>query len=508
MIRYHKQRINPRRLPAARSASAAAAGLLAAAIVMLPIAPGALAEQPAPLDATGIAPDNLPGSFADLVEAVSPAVVNISTTSTVKLPQGMTMPNFELPEGSPLEDMLRPFFEQFGGTPGEERKTNSLGSGFLIGPEGYVVTNNHVIKDADEIEVILNDGRKFAAEVRGTDEKTDLALLKIDNGEHLPYLRFGDSEAARVGDWVIAIGNPFGLGGTTTTGIISARGRNINAGPYDDFIQVDAPINRGNSGGPLFNASGEVIGVNTAIFSPSGGSVGIGFAIPSSIAKDVIVQLKESGVVERGWLGVQIQLVSEDLAEGLGLDEAAGALVASVIPDSPAADAGIEAGDVILEFDGQAVTEMRELPRLVASVRAGKSVPVKVWRNGTEQVLQAEIRATSDAPAELASSGKPAAGKPAKLGLALEELTPENRARFDLPKDAGGVLVTAVEPGSPAAGKGIRPGDLILRVGNSAVTTPEQVIKAVDEARAGERKAVVFLIRQGDDNRFVALQTE
>ncbi|MEK9726060.1 MAG: Do family serine endopeptidase, partial [Rhodospirillaceae bacterium] len=329
-----------------------------------------------------------PESFADLAQKLLPSVVNISTTQTVEGRDNPTMP--QLPPGSPFEDFFKEFFDR--NSPQQRsRRATSLGSGFIISKDGYVVTNNHVIADADEITVILHDDTRLPAELVGRDTKTDLAVLKVKAEIDLSPVGFGNSDAARVGDWVVAIGNPFGLGGTVTAGIISARGRDINSGPYDDYIQTDASINRGNSGGPMFNLDGQVIGINTAIFSPTGGSVGIGFAIPATTAEPVIAQLMKNGSVQRGWLGVHIQAVTDEIAETLGLKEASGALVASVIKDSPAEKGKIKAGDVILTFDGKKVNEMKALPRIVAETEVGRKAPVIVWRDGGRKTLQVAV---------------------------------------------------------------------------------------------------------------------
>ncbi|HUF87021.1 MAG TPA: DegQ family serine endoprotease [Thermohalobaculum sp.] len=454
------------------------------------LAPGPASAQPVP-------------SFADLAEKLSPAVVNISTAQTVDLPEREGLP---FPEGSPFEDLFRDFFEQ--GRPRGPRQVQSLGSGFVISAEGYVVTNNHVIEEADEITVNLSDGRSLEATVVGTDPKTDLALLKVEPTSPLPFVGFGDSDAVRVGDWVLAIGNPFGLGGSVSAGIVSARNRDIQAGPYDDFLQTDAAINRGNSGGPLFGLDGQVIGINTAIISPSGGSIGIGFAVPANLAKPVIDQLQKFGTTRRGWLGVRIQSVNEEMAEALGMEKATGALVADVNPGSPAEEAGIEPGDVILKFDGKDVTEMRELPRLVADTEVEKTVRVVVFRKGKTQTLKVKIALLEEA--EDLAVVTPQGGLEESLalpdvGLTLVELTEEGRKRFDVAAEVNGVLVTEVTGGGPAAEKGVRPGDVIVEVGQEPVGAPAEVEAKVAEAVAAGRKSVLFLIQSGADLRFVPL---
>lgn len=449
-----------------------------------------------PLAAAKVEARSAPDSFADLAEALLPSVVNISTTQS--MPERDQAENFD--------EFFKDFFERRGRPAPEQprRAPSALGSGFIIDSSGYVVTNNHVIEGAEEIKVILQDDRSYDAELIGTDDKTDLALLKIEPDEELPAVDWGDSDAMRIGDWVIAIGNPFGLGGSVTAGIISARARDINAGPYDDFIQSDASINRGNSGGPMFNMDGEVIGVNTAIFSPSGGSVGIGFAIPSQLARNVIAQLRDSGEVKRGWLGVRIQSVTDELAEGLGLDEAKGALVASVTPDGPAENAGIKQGDVIIEFDGREVPDMRRLPRMVAETRIGKAVSVEVWRNKSERVeLEVTLGELPD-DEQLASLTQEApetgdAGSVDELGLTLSTITPDLREKFSITEDVEGVVVTEVEPSGNAAEKGLQLGDVIIEVDQDPVSTPGEVAQRVTQSKnEGYRVVTLLVIRNGD----------
>ncbi len=448
-----------------------------------------------------------PDSFADMAQELLPSVVNISTTQVIEGRSGMEMP--KLPPGSPFEDFFKEFFDR--NQPQQHsRRATSLGSGFIVDVKGYVVTNNHVIQDADEITVILHDNTRLKAELVGRDQKTDLAVLKVKADDKLKAVGFGNSDKSRVGDWVMAIGNPFGLGGTVTAGIISARGRDINSGPYDDFIQTDASINRGNSGGPMFNLKGEVIGINTAIFSPSGGSVGIGFAIPSSAAYPVIKQLIKHGEVKRGWLGVHIQSVTEEIAETLGLKEAAGALVASIIPGGPAEKAKIEPGDIILKFNGKKVGEMRRLPRIVADTEVGKMVSVEVWRNNKMVMLEAKIEELDDAAAKVASrsasSGKAVEEKVEALGLKLSSLTPPLREKYQFDKGAKGVVVTAVDSNGLAAQKGIRPGDMIIEINKDEVSTPSQVIDKVKETQKSGRKTVLLLIEGQGGLRFIGIR--
>jgi len=449
-----------------------------------------------------------PESFADLAERLIPAVVNISTTQVVEGQPGVEMPM--VPPGSPFEEFFKEFFEK-NQPRRQQRRATSLGSGFIIDERGYVVTNNHVIQDADEINVVLHDDTRLEAKVVGRDPKTDIAILKVEPEGKLTAVHFGDSDKMRIGDWLVAIGNPFGFGGTVTTGIISARGRDINAGPYDDFLQTDAPINRGNSGGPMFNLDGEVIGIATAIFSPSGGSVGIGFAIPANSAQPVIRQLLEHGEVRRGWLGVRIQTVTEEIAETLGLEEPIGALVASVIPDGPAEKAGIKAGDVIVEFDGKIVEEMRKLPRIVADTEIGNAVPVKVWRKNGEVRVKVNIGTLEEsepvveatAPEEESSSTKTTIDD---LGLTVASIDPRLREQYDLEKDTKGVVVTEVDPAGPSAAKGIRDGDVIVEISQDEVNSPADLAKRVQEEREGGRKLVLLLIEGEGGLRFVTVR--
>ena len=396
------------------------------------------------------------------------------------------------------------------------RKATSLGSGFIIDATGYVVTNNHVIADADEITVILHDNISLKAELVGRDTKTDLAVLKVKSEKPLTAVPWGDSDVARVGDWVLAIGNPFGLGGTVTAGILSARQRDINSGPYDDFLQTDASINRGNSGGPMFNMDGQVIGINTAIYSPSGGSIGIGFAIPSSLAQEVVDELihEADHTVHRGWLGVRIQAVTDEIAESLGLDKTHGALVASVSDNGPAQNAGIQPGDVILTFDGKKVTDMRHLPRLVAETPVDKTVPVTVWRKKAQADLTVKVGRLQET--ETASADTPAKPLPAKtdsdtvkaLGMTLANVTPELKEKFSLGDDAKGVVVVDVQKDSPGAEKGLRPGDVIMEAAQEEVKNATQIAGKVADAKKSGRKSILLLVERQGDLRFVALRID
>ncbi len=454
-------------------------------------------------------------SFADLAEKLLPGVVNISSSQTVKTEgRGMEMPAF--PPGSPFEQFFKDFMERNQRQPGQrpggnqpQRKAQSLGSGFIVDPSGIVITNNHVIDGADEITVTLQDNTSLKAKLIGRDERTDIAVLKVESDKPLPSVSFGDSDKSRVGDWVLAIGNPFGLGGSVTAGIVSARGRNIDQGPYDNFIQTDAAINKGNSGGPLFNMDGEVIGINTAIYSPSGGSIGIGFSIPSNMAKNVVAQLRDFGKARRGWLGVRIQQVSPDLAESVGLKDASGAMVAGVNDDGPADKAKLKSGDIILKFNDQAVKEMRTLPLIVAQTEIGKAVPITIWRDGKEVTLKVTVgELPDDAKQVAAAPEKKQPGKATELtglGVKLAELTEELRGKFQIGAEQKGVVITEVEAGTPAAERGLKAGDVIVEVAQEEVKTPGDVSDRIEKARKANRKSVLMLVQSGDSPRFIPL---
>ena len=443
-----------------------------------------------------------PESFADLATELLPTVVNISTTQTV-----------EGGPGESIEELFRDFLERRGQEPPQRRRASSLGSGFVIDATGFIVTNHHVIEGAEEITVRLHDDSTLQATLIGSDKETDLALLKVETDKPLPSASWGDSSKARIGDWVMAIGNPFGLGGTVTTGIISAQQRDINAGRYDDFIQTDAAINKGNSGGPMFDMEGQVIGVNTAIFSPSGLSVGIGFAIPSQLASNVIAQLRDFGEVRRGWLGVRIQTVNEELAEGLNLDKPRGALVASVTEGGPAAEAGIKQGDVILEFNGRPVPEMRKLPRMVAETSVGTAVEVIVWRKGEEKVVSVmlgELDLEQQAALPVPEEEEPAEPElaVASLGLDIGVVTAELREQYQLDEDTEGVVITEVDPEGSAAKKGLAPGDIIIEIDQETVTSPEEVGERIDQAKSDGRRVVTLLVSRQGEHRWVAVRLE
>jgi serine protease Do len=451
-----------------------------------------------------------PDSFAPIVRDLLPAVVNISTTQEVQAPQAgqLPFPQGSPFEGSPLEDFFREFFgDRVPDT--RPRRMTALGSGFVIDPAGMIVTNNHVIADATRIQVVFQDDRTFEATVIGRDPATDLAVLKIEADEPLQAVRWGRSDTAEVGDWVVAIGNPFGLGGSVTAGVLSAHARDIRAGPYDEFLQTDASINRGNSGGPLFNTNGEVIGVNTVILSPTGGNIGIGFAVPSSVAQLVVQQLVETGEVRRGFIGVTIQPVTEQIAETLGLDAARGALVSEVEANSPAGQAGFQAGDVIIEFDGKPIREVRELPRVVAATEIGRTVEVVAVRNGEPVTLDVEVaRRPGDIQAESREETPDERTEPeeSRYGLALAPLTAETRDRLGIGPDIeSGVVVTSIVPGGIADGEGLRGGDVIVEVNRKPVGAPADVIAQLESARTAGQNNVLLRVFRDEGHIFVAL---
>ncbi|MGB6120184.1 MAG: Do family serine endopeptidase [Mesorhizobium sp.] len=455
-----------------------------------------------------------PASVADLAERLQQSVVNISTSQNVTSSDepGVTPP--QLPEGSPFQDFFDEYFKNRGGDGNRPQKVQSLGSGFVVDAEkGIIVTNNHVIADADEIEVNFADGTKLKATLRGRDTKTDLAVLLVDpTKKKLKAVEFGDSDTVRVGDWVMAIGNPFGLGGTVTLGIVSARNRDIQAGPYDDFIQTDAAINRGNSGGPLFNMNGEVIGINTAIISPSGGSIGIGFSIPAKLASGVVSQLRDTGQTSRGWLGVRIQEVTDEIAESLGMGEAKGALVSGIIKGGPVDNGSVQPGDIIVKFDGRDVRVMNDLPRAVAESAVGKVVDVVLVRDGKEQSVKVtlgrledgEKLASADGADQNADAGPIESA--AVLGMKLAELTDDMRQQFDISKDVAGVVVTEVAPDSAAAEKGVAAGDVIAEIAQGSVKTPKDALDRIESLKGqGRKSALLMLNSKTGEIRFVPL---
>ena len=451
-----------------------------------------------------------PDSFAELADKALPAVVNISTRQTVERQRSPDLPQF--PPGSPFEEFFRKFFDR---EPGDRqdappRRATSLGSGFIIDPSGIIVTNHHVIDKADEILVRLQDDRELQAEVVGRDPKTDLAVLRVESDEPLPFLEFGDSDKTRVGDWVVAIGNPFGFSSTVTAGIVSARKRDIRAGPYDDFIQTDAAINKGNSGGPMLNLDGRVIGVNTAITSPSGGSVGIGFAVPASLAAPVIDQLRRFRETRRGWLGVRIQNVTDEIAAAFeGFGEPRGALVAAVMPDSPADQGGIQAGDIVLSFDSKQVEKMRALPRIVSDAEVGATVPVEVWRKGRVEHLEVVVGRLEENDPVSASAGSTTSEHPVEaLGLVVAGPNDDLRKEFELDEETlerGGLVVVGVAPGSDAEQKGVEAGDLIIEADQASVSRPKDLEERIAAVRDAGRRSVLLLVNRGGEDRFVAV---
>jgi serine protease Do len=450
-----------------------------------------------------------PFSFADLVERVSPAVVTVTVEQEVNAAAGVNMQD--------LPEPFRDFFNQYGQGQGGKglnipRKAVAMGSGFIIDKAGYIVTNNHVVENAKDIKVKLADGREFTAKLIGADPATDVAVLKVKPDHSLPIVEFGDDHQLRVGDWVIAVGNPFGLSNTVTAGIVSSIGRDVGSGPYTNFIQIDAPINRGNSGGPTFDIRGKVVGMNSMIFSPSGGSVGIGFAIPSSTVRSIVEQLKDHGRVARGWLGVEVQAITPEMAASFGNKELKGAIIANVVAGGPAAKAGFHQGDLVVAINGASVDDSRDLTRRVAALQAGTIATFTVIREGAKQQLTAKVGlrkeqqvASNDNPDQPASA--PASTAQA-MGLGLAAVTPDTRRAFNLAPDTAGVVITKVDPNSDAADKGIQPGDVVMSVANKPVHSPEELKNRVADAKAAGRTAVLVLVNGQNGQRFVALKID
>jgi serine protease Do len=483
--------------------------------------PPAVQPTPAVPPVAGLLPQQ---SFAPLVKRVLPAVVNISVTEKANA----NAASDQLPEqfrGTPFDEFLRRFFDEhgggrlaprpFSGGPGEEGglKRIALGSGFIIDPSGLIVTNNHVVGEAAKVEIILQDDTRYPAKIIGRDPHTDLAVLQIKADKPLPYVTFGDSSAAQIGDWVVAVGNPFGLGGSVTTGIISARGRDIHSGQFDDFLQIDAPINRGNSGGPTFNLNGEVIGINTAIYSPNGGSVGIGFAVPSNVAKTVVAQLEAHGKVSRGWLGVQIQEVTPAIAASLGLHGEHGALVAVVTPGSPGAQAGLKQGDVILSFNGGEVKQLRDLPRLVAAMAPGSTASLTVWRNGQSSELHTTLGEAPENP-RVASANDEHPGEQSgveqeqaqALGMHFAELTNEFRRELHLGRDVHGVVITGIDSGSFADTLGLSRGDVLVSIDQQPVRSPASAAQQLKELASAPKKTALLLLNRRGVTQYVGVK--
>ena len=505
---------------------AAAAGIgLGATLALSPLV---WAQTPQPMPAaTPPGPMLQQQSFAPLVKRVLPAVVNISVTekSGVQMMSGDMQDQFR---DSPFGDFMRRFFEQHGGhgqsmpSPFSDNNNNNddngggakaiaLGSGFIVDPSGIIVTNNHVVGEAARVQVILQDNSKYPAKILGRDPRTDLAVLKIDAHKPLPFVHFGDSSAAQIGDWVVAVGNPFGLGGTVTTGIISARGRDIHSGQFDDFLQIDAPINRGNSGGPTFNLKGEVIGINTAIYSPNGGSVGIGFAVPSNVAKHVVKQLEDHGKVTRGWLGVQIQGVTPAIAASLGLKNDHGALVAMVSSDSPGARAGLKQGDVILSFDGSGINELRDLPRLVAASAPGSAATMTVWRDGHMSDLHTTLGEAPENPHLASASGfspNQDEDRADAMGLHFAPLTEEARHDLHIGREVHGVVISRVESGSPADSVGLQRGDVLMSIDQQPVRSPGEAARKLREIAHSPRKSALLLLNRHGVTQYVGVTFE
>ncbi len=456
--------------------------------------------------------------FSDLAAKVTPAVVNVAVTMKAGAEDGDDV-RMSGPQDKQMEEFMKRFAERFGqpGQPGRpqgkqrpsEHKGQAVGTGFIVDAKGTIVTNYHVVSKADSITVTMADGTKLPAKLMGGDEKTDLAVLKVESDKPLPFVSFGDAAKVRVGQAVMAVGNPFGLGGTVTTGIVSARGRDIQSGPFDDYIQTDAAINRGNSGGPLFDMDGKVIGINTAIYSPSGGNIGLGFAIPSSLAEPIVAQLKDNGRVERGLLGVQIQPVTKEIAESLSLKADKGALVAMVQPDSPALAAGIKSGDVIVSVDGKNVDGIKELTRMISAMKPGTSAKLGVWRDGKDMTVTAKVGDQKEEGAiiKAKADGKPAeAAKPEPMayGVSLAPISPEARKQLGLDGAVTGVLVAAVEPGSPADDQGLKAGDVLQQVGRDAIDSPKTAAEKLKEAKKTGKPVLMKIYREGM-TRFVAI---
>jgi serine protease Do len=455
----------------------------------------------------GLSSATQPTGFADMVEKVKPSVISVKVTMKEKTTDAANKSDDE--SGSPMER----FFRRFGGpdgmpqNPGRDGRHGEMmgqGSGFFISSDGYAVTNNHVVDGADKVEVTTDAGKTYTAKVIGTDPRTDVALIKVEDGSDFPFVKLSEGKA-RIGDWVLAVGNPFGLGGTVTAGIVSASGRDIGNGPYDDFIQIDAPVNKGNSGGPAFNMQGEVVGVNTAIYSPSGGSVGIAFSIPAATVKNVIAQLKDKGSVSRGWIGVQIQPVTQDIADSMGLKKAEGALVADPQKDGPAAKAGVEAGDVITAVNGQTVKDARELARIIGGFAPGSTTKLDVLHKGKSKVISltlGQLPSTQEAKADIDAEGKGSSShgmEVPRLGMTVAPASKVDGAGKE------GVVVTKVEPKSAAADRGVKKGDVILEVAGKTVANPGDVREAIEAARTDKKNNVLMRLRSGDASHYVAM---
>ena len=499
-----------RQTPGRRRKGVFASALLATTVIAgggLAWAEAATADTSAPSATAplGLAPVVNQAGFADLAAKVGPAVVNIATTEGTDQATEQGSPNFQgqmpnFPPGSQFGEMFRHYFNGQGQM--HAAPAHALGSGFIIDPAGYVVTNNHVVDHAHQVKVTLNDGQTYTAKIVGRDAKTDLAVLKIDAGKPLPYVAFGDSTKERVGDWVVAVGNPFGLGGTVTAGIVSAHDRNLDSGPYDDYLQIDAPINPGNSGGPLFNQSGQVVGIDTAIYSPNGGSVGIGFAVPSNVATKVVAQLRENGKVERGWLGVAMQPMTAALASAIGHPDAKGVIIDKVMANSPAEQAKLQQGDVITAFNGQAIEGPRDLAMDVANAADGSAAKLTILRDGNQSEVDVSI---SQQPTQQASR-QPDDTNGSPVGMALTALTQDEQQQLGLDPSVRGVVVAQVTPGGKADESGVRSGDVIVRVGNQVVTSPGEASARIKAAEQDKKEAVPLLVMRDGTTYYLALQ--
>ncbi|HEX5320989.1 MAG TPA: DegQ family serine endoprotease [Stellaceae bacterium] len=508
--------------------SAALAAGLAATLALSPLVWAETDSSQSSANTSIPTPQISQQSFAPLVKKVLPAVVNISVTEKPTADDQMSDQSFDTSPGdnnSPFDEFLRRFFEQhggngqsvpreFGGHPNDQEgvKRIALGSGFIIDPAGYIVTNNHVVGQAAKVQVILQDGTKYTAKITGRDPRTDLAVLKIDADKPLPSVSFGDSNAAQIGDWVVAVGNPFGLGGSVTTGIISARGRDIHEGQFDDFLQIDAPINRGNSGGPTFNLQGQVIGINTAIYSPNGGSVGIGFAIPSNIASKVVSELREHGKVQRGWLGVQIQEVTPAIAASLGLKGEEGALVAVVTANSAAAKAGLKQGDVVLSFNGNEIKKLRDLSRFVAATAPGSTSNMVVWRNGERMTLPVTVGEAPANPQVASANSEPRQSEKASstvaLGMHFAPLTSELRRELHVGHDVSGVVITGVDSGSLADNLGLGRGDVVQAINQQPVKTPHEAAEKLKGIADSNHKTALLLLNRHGITQYVGISVD
>ncbi len=511
-VKYHKLSNEPERVTVAdrglfKKTAIATTALVVAGVIASLSNTAPANSKPIPPQAANFSVQQQSGSIADLIENVKPAVVNISVTGRAagQINYRSNQPGF--PPGSQFDDFFRHHFGRGPGSGYPAPEVKAAGSGFVISADGLVVTNNHVVRNAEKVSIKLDNGKQYSAKILGTDPKTDLALLQIKSSDSFAYVSFGESDKARVGDQIVAIGNPFGLGNTATTGIISARGRDIHSGPFDDFIQIDAPINQGNSGGPLFDLNGKVVGINTAIYSPNGGNVGIGFAIPSTQAKSIVDQLRSSGHVDRGWLGVQIQPLTSELAESVDLSKAEGALIVSVVPNSPAQRAGLKVGDVITTFNGKTIVKPKDLSRVVATATPNEKYSLDIWRKGKQRHLTVVTDESPQSQQQASIAPNQADAKSGKLGLALLPLNPQTRQEFNLGNTVEhGAVIADVANGSPAHQTGLIAGDVIVRVGDTEISSPEEVVEAVTQSNTDTIDKILLLVTRGNSSRFVTLK--